>query len=333
MLEAAGSNSPIHAAMKANATVNMANRMTEDMSSLVTVEYSKAISKVKAALADRELFLKDEVLAAVWLMSKREMFVGLKGSALYAYDTHYSGMLTLLQMRGPRQLETERGRQLFQLFLAPLNWGPLLTRQAPSQQYLELEALMIKTSPCFPDTLLQIHRYYHDVCTSLTRPTRSAEIKRLEGNFSRLNEFPLVAAQPVSDRPSFSDDQALCLWYFRGWISFFYWSKLHVARMYLHLSQIQLPASRNIFHQSLRSFLGSFSYALGDVDDHGRSRPEATAATRNGRLKESRGINVLGALHVQAPLRHLTADPNLYPHESRGVSAALSRLNAEFRLW
>ncbi|KAK5102678.1 hypothetical protein LTS08_003478 [Lithohypha guttulata] len=238
----------------------MANRMTEDMSSLVTVEYSKAISKVKAALADRELFLKDEVLAAVWLMSKREMFVGLKGSALYAYDTHYSGMLTLLQMRGPRQLETERGRQLFQLFLAPLNWGPLLTRQAPSQQYLELEALMIKTSPCFPDTLLQIHRYYHDVCTSLTRPTRSAEIKRLEGNFSRLNEFPLVAAQPVSDRPSFIDDQALCLWYFRGWISFFYWSKLHVARIFSfpHLgisstkaSEVSSAASRTLWGTSM----------------------------------------------------------------------------------
>lgn len=333
MIEATSTDSSVHAAMRANAIVNVANRTSQDMSPLVNVEYHKAIATIKAELADPELFLKDEILVAVWLMSKRDMFVGMKGSALYAYDTHYAGMLTLLKLRGARQFETENGRRLFHFLLAPLNWGPLLTSRAPSHQYLELEAWMIEMSPHFPENLTRIHQYYHGVCTFLAKPTDSAQVQHLETEFETLRMSSIVTAQPVSTTSPFIENRAHCLWYFHGWISFFYWTKLHVACMYLHLSMIALPASRDAFHRILRDFIGVFAYALGDIDDHGRSRPEATAATRNGRLRASRGVNVLGALQIHAPLRHLATSPSLNPHESRAVSDAIARLNAEFRLW
>jgi hypothetical protein len=74
ILRKAGSQSYIHAAMRAVGIINFANRSpTVDMRNAVDLEYAKAVSGVNTALADPEQRLKDETLVAVWLLGIREV--------------------------------------------------------------------------------------------------------------------------------------------------------------------------------------------------------------------------------------------------------------------
>ena len=340
LLEAVGTESCAYAAIRSNAIVNIANRTTDDMSELVTAEYHKALVKVQAAINDPVACLKDETLAAVWLMSKREIFVGFKGSAQYSYDAHYTGLLTLLQVRGPDRLQTQRDCQFFQFFLAPLNWTPLLNGRSPTQQYLDLEAQMFDNARWLPREVKCLHQYFHDVCRYRAQPGNTKLVYYLEEDLQRWCHSPLWAPKPYTKlgadhfrSASSTTEDAFSVWYFENWTGYFYWTKLHVARMLLHSSMLDNPAMYDIFHKTMHNFIGTLAYAVGDIDELGRMRPDTTPATNNGRLKSNRGVNVLGALQIHAPLTYLATEPCLTVGERKLVLIALRRLESEFRLW
>jgi hypothetical protein len=74
ILAGAGRDSYLYAAMRSVAAVNFANRSpTVDMRDMIELEYARAVSRVTAALADSDQYLRDETLVAVWLLGIREV--------------------------------------------------------------------------------------------------------------------------------------------------------------------------------------------------------------------------------------------------------------------
>ena len=72
--------------------------------------YGIAITRINEALSVTEKATKDDVLASVLLAGFYENMVG---DNLDIMGSHRAGLTMLLQLRGPAQLETERGRTLF----------------------------------------------------------------------------------------------------------------------------------------------------------------------------------------------------------------------------
>ena len=72
--------------------------------------YGVAISRINEALSVTETATQDDVLASILLAGFYENIVG---DNLDVMGSHRAGLSMLLQLRGTKQLETERGRTLF----------------------------------------------------------------------------------------------------------------------------------------------------------------------------------------------------------------------------
>lgn len=143
ILQKAGVESHLYAAMRAVGAINFANRSpTVDMHSVVDSEYAKAMSAVTAALAHPDKWLTDETLVAVWLLGIREVRLVVKllcqhhadASQLLASvagtsqantngasrQTHVDGTLMLLRLRGENQFCTPEGRHLYHTLLSSM---------------------------------------------------------------------------------------------------------------------------------------------------------------------------------------------------------------------
>jgi len=83
--------------------------------------------------------------------------------------------------------------------------------------------------------------------------------------------------------------------------------------------------------ETVRDFLGTLAYALGDVDKDGRQRVVPTAFGSDGRSTEHRGIDVPSTLQVQAPLAYLITLKYLGSSQREAMFLALQRIRAEFR--
>jgi hypothetical protein len=74
MLSAAGRDSYLYSAARSVGAIDQANRSLDDgLLSMAEFEYAKAVSQVTAALADPDLWWRDETLVAVWLLGVREV--------------------------------------------------------------------------------------------------------------------------------------------------------------------------------------------------------------------------------------------------------------------
>ena len=264
VLSAAGPDSHVYAAMRSVGAVNLANRSNgADLRRLVESEHSRAIAKVAAALADPDRYLRDDTLVAVWLLSKRELFLGIKelngvvGNTAASYRTHYNGLLTLLRLRGTAQFTNDESRRLYGFFLAALNWTPLFAGEEPTQEYLNLEANIPVAT--MPTAVSRLYQYYHGVCRLRARNKEVLEggshrddFRDLSGLYqaaSNLDEsmedwcdlqswmpkpFMLANGSPTRTQTPWTSRTTFRLWYFECWAGFFHWNKYIVARILLH---------------------------------------------------------------------------------------------------
>jgi hypothetical protein len=181
ILAGAGRDSYLYAAMRSVAAVNFANRSpTVDMRDMIELEYARAVSRVTAALADSDQYLRDETLVAVWLLGIRELLAGVNGpQGKSAHQTHVDGTLMLLRLRGEEQFSSPAGRHLYATLLSAMvwapgrnlsmlsadlfqHWKPLFASEEPSQEYLMLESQLPRATTV-PEASLRLRTFFHGV--------------------------------------------------------------------------------------------------------------------------------------------------------------------------
>lgn len=143
---------------------------------------------------------------------------------------------------------------------------------------------------------------------------------------------------------------------FASWDAFFHWNRYFVAKICLHAAILDAittmldsqtadgssSTTMNIngliishtatLQETVRDFIGTLAYALGDVDKNGWLRSVPTAFLSDGASTEHRGIDVPSTLQVQAPLSYLITLKYLGPGQREAMFVALQRIRAEFRL-
>lgn len=396
LLSASGPDSYLYAAMRSVATVNFANRSrTVDMHGMVELEYARAVSRVTAALADPQEYLKDETLVAVWLLGVRELLAAVDATyTRAAYQTHVDGTLMLLRLRGDEQFSRPEGRHLYATFLSAMvrapdsntrflsadlfqHWKPLFASEEPSQEYLKLEA-QIPRAVEVPTASLKLRSFFHGVSKLRARvknfllcddPSidRSQAVgsylkaaARLEAKIDGWCDIPSwlprnIAAntsQRYVQRTPWAGGSLFTIHWFATWDAFFHWNRYRIAKICLHaalldaLSALSDQESREgafnvdnliISHtaaiqETIKEFLGTLAWALGDVDYEGRLRPLPTAITNDGASPDHRGIDITSTMQVQAPLAYLVTLQYLAPGQREAMFLALQRIRAEFRV-
>jgi len=140
---------------------------------------------------------------------------------------------------------------------------------------------------------------------------------------------------------------------FGSWNAFFHWNRYFVAKICLHAALIDVvstlssdessPAKTKAINETIishtatlqetvREFVGILAYALGDVDENGRSRSNSTGFVVDGSSSELRGIDVPSTLQVQAPLAYLITLKYLGSGQREAMFLALQRIRGEFRI-
>ena len=145
------------------------------------------------------------------------------------------------------------------------------------------------------------------------------------------------------------------LHFFSSWEAFFHWNRFTVAKICLHAALLDamstLPqhsahgsgdmamnvdkmvmSHTAVLQETVRDFLGTLAYALGDVDEDGRAQSLPTAIVSDGATDKHRGINAPATLQVQAPLSYLITLKYLGPGQREAMFLALQRIRAEFRV-
>ena len=93
LIHNAGPTSAVHQAMRACATVNLANRAgTVSLSQLTASEYARAIISVNKSLESPDERLRDETLVAVWLLGMREVEEPLVARSFVLVLTNFSSL-------------------------------------------------------------------------------------------------------------------------------------------------------------------------------------------------------------------------------------------------
>ncbi|KAJ9601872.1 hypothetical protein H2200_013621 [Cladophialophora chaetospira] len=140
---------------------------------------------------------------------------------------------------------------------------------------------------------------------------------------------------------------------FGSWDAFFHWNRFFVAKICLHaalIDAISTLSSNKPSHarttaidemimshtatlqDTVRDFIGTLAYALGDLDENGCSRPISTGFVNDGASSGNRGIDVPSTLQVQAPLSYLITLKYLGSGQREAMFLALQRIRAEFRI-
>ncbi|KIX93276.1 uncharacterized protein Z520_10919 [Fonsecaea multimorphosa CBS 102226] len=141
---------------------------------------------------------------------------------------------------------------------------------------------------------------------------------------------------------------------FESWDAFFHWNRYFVSKICLHAALLDAIASLGRtpprydngsstedtgelvtlhtaeIHRTVKDFLGTLSYAFGDVDKNGQVRNTVTAVVGDGVSTEQRGIDIPSTLQVQAPLSYLITLKYLGPGQREAMFLALQRIRAEF---
>ncbi|UNI24243.1 hypothetical protein JDV02_010006 [Purpureocillium takamizusanense] len=93
--------------------------------------YTKALAATFAALKDPELVKKDETLAAILLLGLFEN-ISAKSLGMMAWSSHIEGAVQLVKARGPAQLSTKTGMDLFVAVRTQMIIHSLSTGKGPS---------------------------------------------------------------------------------------------------------------------------------------------------------------------------------------------------------
>ncbi|KAL6242242.1 hypothetical protein RBB50_010790 [Rhinocladiella similis] len=144
--------------------------------------------------------------------------------------------------------------------------------------------------------------------------------------------------------------------WFLSWNGFFHWNRYFVSKICLHaalidaLEQLDKPSldetrvyrnsnystlvqsQTTALQETVLDFLGTLSYAFGDVDGCGHSQAQPSRAVSEGEDQNVRGINVPATLQVQPPLAFLVKLKHLGTGQREAMHLALQRLRAEFCL-
>ncbi len=166
----------------------------------------------------------------------------------------------------------------------------------------------------------------------------------------------IESSQPTDHRTPWTSGTLFRLHCFGSWNSFFHWNRYFVAKICLHAALLDALARLEVFpsakvreyervicsdlvalhttalQETVQDFIGTLSYAFGDVDENGHSRPVPSPAVSEGNHQESRGINVPATMQVQPPLAFLTTLTYLGPGQREAMLLALQRVRAEFCL-
>ncbi|PFH62509.1 hypothetical protein XA68_13248 [Ophiocordyceps unilateralis] len=92
--------------------------------------YTKALAATFGALRDPNLVKRDETLAAILLLGLFESITSRKG--MYAWSSHIEGAIELVNARGPDQLKTKTGMDLFIAVRVQMIIHSLSTGKAPN---------------------------------------------------------------------------------------------------------------------------------------------------------------------------------------------------------
>ncbi|KAK5216886.1 hypothetical protein LTR72_010256 [Exophiala xenobiotica] len=136
---------------------------------------------------------------------------------------------------------------------------------------------------------------------------------------------------------------------FGSWEGFFHWNRYFAAKICLHAALLDALSAKareqervtrsdletlhtTALQETVQDFIGTLSYAFGDVDENGHCRSVPSPAVSEGNHQESRGINVPATMQVQPPLAFLTTLRYLGPGQREAMFLALQRVRAEFCL-
>ena len=166
----------------------------------------------------------------------------------------------------------------------------------------------------------------------------------------------IESSQPTGHRTPWTSETLFRLHCFGSWDGFFHWNRYFVAKICLHAALLDALAHLEAFpsakmteyervmcsdlvnlhittlQETVQDFIGTLSYAFGDVDKNGHSRPVPSPAMSEGNHQESRGVNVPATMQVQPPLAFLTTLRYLGPGQRDAMFLALQRVRAEFCL-
>ncbi|RDA89397.1 hypothetical protein CP532_6148 [Ophiocordyceps camponoti-leonardi (nom. inval.)] len=92
--------------------------------------YTKALAATFSALRDPALVKRDDTLAAILLLGLFESITSRKG--MYAWSSHIEGAIELVKARGPDQLKTKTGLDLFIAVRVQMIIHSLSTGKAPN---------------------------------------------------------------------------------------------------------------------------------------------------------------------------------------------------------
>lgn len=149
------------------------NMLEED----VKVAYYAAIRSTNTALKDRELVLRDETLASVWLLSLYELL----SSDVHTFGSktpwihHINGSLSLLRIRGRSKAKTKIGQQLFTLVYMPiLAMIMMMGQQPPADIAKDYQEILQADKDCPPD-LTSTYEYMNEVADWRARTRMACE--------------------------------------------------------------------------------------------------------------------------------------------------------------
>jgi len=161
---------------------------------------------------------------------------------------------------------------------------------------------------------------------------------------------------PEHSRTPWTSGSLFRLHCFQSWTAFFHWNRYSVAKICLHAALLDALASLAAhpstdssgdesarlsalisrhtvaIHNTVAEFIGTISYAFGDVDDEGLPRPAPTVVVADGASSECRGIDVPATFQIHPPLAFLINLKYLGPGQREAMFVALQRVRAEFCL-
>lgn len=136
--------------------------------------HGKALRSTKKALANPSQACLDETIATVYLLGLHELLS--PSSDRGSWSVHVQGSLQLLRARGPDQLRTSRGRQIFRLVHTPILLDAMRNGTEPPRESLHLVRKMQAQMPprnLFPSLVSELFYRVAVLRASLMRLCRN----------------------------------------------------------------------------------------------------------------------------------------------------------------
>ncbi|KAF4632022.1 hypothetical protein G7Y89_g6105 [Cudoniella acicularis] len=131
-----GPDTQLKLAFSAVSMASLANRPSsrgrKELSHLAVAQYSKALKATNLALQDPALQKSDQTLAAILMLGFYEKTVSSTSTNANAWFSHVDGAVTLVKLRGKKQLRTKVGHALFQVVRTQMAINCMSSSKAPA---------------------------------------------------------------------------------------------------------------------------------------------------------------------------------------------------------